>query len=87
MQIVINNKSLENELLEKSKELKIKVSDLIEKILSDKLKEEKDKVNSFNTSHIKLVDDKEREEILNIMKNVSKEDREIDKSYTKIFEI
>ncbi len=86
MQIIINNEILENRLIEKSKELKIKVSDLIERFLSDKLKES-DKTNNFDTSHIELVDEEEKKEILSIMKNVSKEDKKIDKSYTKIFEI
>ncbi len=40
MQIVISNKTLESRLIEKSKKLKIKVDDLIEKLLRDKLKEE-----------------------------------------------
>jgi|GEM_PF-4279994 len=42
MQIVINNPSLEEQLVAKSKELKIKLDDLIEAILSDKLKEDRE---------------------------------------------
>ena len=39
MQIVINNPSLEEQLINKSKELKIKLDDLIEKLLFDKIEE------------------------------------------------
>ena len=40
MQIIIDNPSLEARLLAKSKELKIKINDLVERLLSDKIEEE-----------------------------------------------
>ena len=41
MQIVINNPSLEGQLILKSKELKIQLDDLIEHILSDGINDDK----------------------------------------------
>ena len=40
MQIIIDNPSLEAQLIKRSKELKIKVDQLIEKLLSDKIEEQ-----------------------------------------------
>ncbi|MFK5975271.1 MAG: hypothetical protein QM493_02075 [Sulfurovum sp.] len=42
MQIVINNPSLEESLIAKSKKLKIKLDELIETILNDKIKADRE---------------------------------------------
>ncbi|MEA2027647.1 MAG: hypothetical protein U9N49_01545 [Campylobacterota bacterium] len=46
MQIIIDNPSLEAQLIAKSKELKIKVDELIERLLADKIKEEEFYIDS-----------------------------------------
>jgi len=45
MKIVINNPSLEEQLIHKSKELKMKLDDLIEKLLCDNIKEDEFKID------------------------------------------
>jgi len=88
MAIILQDKSLENKLTELSRELHIKTEDLLKQFVKEKIEQftNKKEVN-IDSSHIELLDSIEKKEILNILKKTSKEDKEIDERYTKVFEI
>lgn len=85
MAIILQDIGLENELLELSKKLHIKVDELLKKFLKEQI--QKVKSDSFDTSHITLLEDDEKKEILKTLSSISKEDKEIDINLTKIISI
>jgi len=88
MAIILQDKSLENKLTELSRKLHIKTEDLVKQFVKEKIEQfsNKKEVN-IDSSHIELLDSIEKKEILNVLKKTSKEDKEIDERYTKVFEI
>jgi len=77
MQVVLNNKILENKLYTLSNILNLQINEIVEKLL---LKE----LNNFEKfSEIGFVDEKEEKEILEILSSFSKEDNELDFSSMK----
>ena len=79
MAIVLQDSFLENELLKLSTKLHIKVDELLKKIL-------KEQISNLNidTSHIDIVDDDEKDEILKI---ISTQNDDIDETATKVIKI
>jgi len=85
MAIILQDTGLENELMELSKKLHIKVDELLKNFVKEQI--EKVKSSSIDTSHIELVDEEERDDILKNSSLISKEDNEIDTNATKIISI
>ena len=85
MAIILQDTGLENELMELSKKLHIKVDELLKNFVKEQI--EKVKNSNVNTSHIELVDEEERDDILKNSSLISKEDNEIDTNATKIISI
>jgi len=86
MAIVLQDKSLENKLIELSREFHIKTEDLLKQFIKERIEQiVNSKKLNIDTSHIELVDSIEKEEILNLIKNSSSKD--IDERYTQVFEI
>lgn len=79
MAIILQDSFLENELLKLSTKLHIKVDELLKKIL-------KEQISNLNidTSHIDIVDDDEKDEILKI---ISTQNDDIDETATKVINI
>ena len=85
MAIILQDTGLENELLELSKKLHIKVDELLKKFLKEQI--QKIKNSSVDTSHIELIEEDEKNEILKTLSFISKEDNEIDTNTTKTISI
>lgn len=85
MAIILQDTGLENELLELSKKLHIKVDELLKNFLKEQI--QKVKSRSVDTYHIELVDKEEKNNILKNLSLISKEDNEIDTNVTKIVSI
>ena len=82
MAIILQDKSLEKELIELSLKFHIKTEDLLRRFVKNQLEKFK---NNIDTSHIELVDENEKREIL---KNLYKiKDNSIDTKATKIIQI
>jgi len=82
MAIILQDKSLEKELIELSLKFHIKTEDLLRRFVKNQLEKFK---NNIDTSHIELVDENEKKEIL---KNLYKiKDNSIDTKATKIIQI
>ena len=79
MSITLNNQTLEQKLTNKANQLKIKVDELLEKFLIEKLEED--------IQDIDFVSKKEEKDILKNLNAIPKEYMEIDKQATKIVNI
>ena len=88
MAIVLQDKSLEDKLIELSKEFHIKTEDLLKQFVQESIEQltNKKKFN-IDSSHIELVDSVEKEDILQRIKNTPSKDKVIDERYTQVFEI
>jgi len=88
MTITLKDKNLEDNLMELSRELHIKTEDLIKQFLKESIEHFRNKKELIiDSSHIELMDNREKEEIVNIIKNQSAKDKMIDERYTQVFEI
>ena len=85
MAIVLQDSTLENELVSLAAKLHIKVEELLKKIVTEQINQAKQ--NSIDTSFIEEVSTKEKEEILKSLSKTSAEDNEIDTNATKIFSL
>jgi len=85
MAIVLQDSTLENELVSLAAKLHIKVEELLKKIVTEQINQAKQ--NSIDTSFIEEVSTKEKEEILKSLSKTSAEDNEIDTNATKTFSL
>ena len=84
MALILEDKSLENQLIKLSKNMEIKAEDLLKQFVKERIEQ----INiNIDTSHIELVDNDEKNNILDTLNKINKNDKVIDKSFTKEFKI
>lgn len=84
MALILEDKNLENQLIELSKSMEIKAEDLLKQFVKEKIEQ----INiNIDTSHIELVGNDEKNNILDTLNKTSKNDKVIDESFTKKFKI
>ena len=84
MALILEDKSLENQLIKLSKNMEIKAEDLLKQFVKERIEQ----INiNIDTSHIELVDNDEKNNILDTLNKINKNDKVIDESFTKEFKI
>ena len=84
MALILEDKSLENQLIKLSKNMEIKAEDLLKQFVKERIEQ----INiNIDTSHIELVDNDEKNNILDTLNKTNKNDKVIDESFTKEFKI